>query len=48
MLAHVADNVGVVRALGEETATIVGHDWGSPIAATRRCCGRTSSPPRRC
>ncbi len=33
MLAHVADNVGVVRALGEETATIVGHDWGSPIAA---------------
>jgi pimeloyl-ACP methyl ester carboxylesterase len=34
MLAHVADNVGVVHALGEETATIVGHDWGSPIAAT--------------
>ncbi|MFF8785515.1 alpha/beta fold hydrolase [Streptomyces sp. NPDC015125] len=33
MLAHVADNVAVVRALGEETATIVGHDWGSPIAA---------------
>lgn len=34
MLAHVADNVGVVRALGEGTATIVGHDWGSTIAAT--------------
>ena len=34
MVAHVADNVGVVRALGEETAIIVGHDWGSPIAAT--------------
>ncbi|MEV0317086.1 alpha/beta fold hydrolase [Streptomyces sp. NPDC050658] len=33
MLAHVADNVGVVRALGEETATVVGHDWGSTIAA---------------
>ncbi|MEV2251009.1 alpha/beta hydrolase [Streptomyces sp. NPDC050147] len=33
MLAHVADNVGVVRALGEQTATIVGHDWGSSIAA---------------
>jgi len=33
MLAHVADNVGVVRALGEETATIVGHDWGAAIAA---------------
>lgn len=33
MLAHVGDNVGVVRALGEETAVVVGHDWGSPIAA---------------
>jgi pimeloyl-ACP methyl ester carboxylesterase len=33
MLAHVADDVGVVRALGERTAAIVGHDWGSPIAA---------------
>ncbi|MET8010176.1 alpha/beta hydrolase [Streptomyces sp. NPDC005271] len=33
MTAHVADNVGVVRALGEETAIVVGHDWGSPIAA---------------
>lgn len=33
MLAHVSDNAGVVRALGEETATIVGHDWGSNIAA---------------
>ncbi|MET7797040.1 alpha/beta fold hydrolase [Streptomyces decoyicus] len=33
MLAHVADNVAVVRALGEESAIIVGHDWGSPIAA---------------
>lgn len=33
MPAHVADNAGVVRALGEETATIVGHDWGSTIAA---------------
>ncbi|MEU0278692.1 alpha/beta hydrolase [Streptomyces sp. NPDC006195] len=33
MLAHVADNVGVVRALGEETAVVIGHDWGSTIAA---------------
>src|SRR5438270_785005 len=33
MLAHVADNLGVVGALGEETAAVVGHDWGSPIAA---------------
>jgi pimeloyl-ACP methyl ester carboxylesterase len=33
MLAHVADNVAVVRALGEQAAVIVGHDWGAPIAA---------------
>jgi pimeloyl-ACP methyl ester carboxylesterase len=33
MLELVADNVGVVRALGAEHAAIVGHDWGSPIAA---------------
>src|SRR5215207_10357129 len=34
MIAHVADNLGVVAALGEEQAVIVGHDWGSPIAST--------------
>jgi pimeloyl-ACP methyl ester carboxylesterase len=34
MLAMVADVVAVVRGLGHETATVVGHDWGSPIAAT--------------
>jgi pimeloyl-ACP methyl ester carboxylesterase len=28
-----ADMVGVLDALGESTATIVGHDWGSPVAA---------------
>ncbi|MFE4832174.1 alpha/beta fold hydrolase [Streptomyces sp. NPDC056672] len=33
MLDHIEDNVAVVRALGEETAVIVGHDWGSAIAA---------------
>jgi len=33
MLELVADNLGVVAALGEQTAVIVGHDWGSPIAA---------------
>jgi len=34
MLALVADNVGVVHALGERSAVVVGHDWGSPIAST--------------
>ncbi|UBU10558.1 alpha/beta fold hydrolase [Nonomuraea gerenzanensis] len=33
MLAHVADNAAVVRALGADSAVIVGHDWGSSIAA---------------
>jgi pimeloyl-ACP methyl ester carboxylesterase len=32
MLAHVGDNVAVVRALGAPTAVIVGDDWGSAIA----------------
>ena len=28
----VGDIVGLVRALGEEQAVIVGHDWGAPVA----------------
>lgn len=34
MVLHVADNVALVSALGEERAVIVGHDWGAPIAWT--------------
>lgn len=34
MLQHVSDNLGVLEALGVDRAVIVGHDWGSPIAAT--------------
>ncbi|MFF9478121.1 alpha/beta fold hydrolase [Streptomyces sp. NPDC014733] len=33
MAAHVADNAAVIRALGARDAVLVGHDWGSPIAA---------------
>ncbi|OKK17247.1 epoxide hydrolase [Streptomyces sp. CB00455] len=29
----VEDSVAVVRALGEDSAVVVGHDWGSAIAA---------------
>ncbi|MFF8991500.1 alpha/beta fold hydrolase [Streptomyces sp. NPDC014983] len=29
----VEDNVAVVHALGEESAVVVGHDWGSAIAS---------------
>ncbi|TVS14804.1 MAG: alpha/beta hydrolase [Gammaproteobacteria bacterium] len=32
MVQKVADVVGVVKALGGGPATIVGHDWGAPIA----------------
>ena len=28
-----SDMSGILDALGEETATIVGHDWGAPVAA---------------
>lgn len=31
-LHHVGDMVGLLDALGEETAVIVGHDWGAPVA----------------
>lgn len=34
MVRHVADNVGLVGALGHDTAIVVGHDWGAPIAWT--------------
>src|SRR5215216_1756635 len=32
MVRLIADNVGLVTALGEQQAAIVGHDWGAPIA----------------
>jgi pimeloyl-ACP methyl ester carboxylesterase len=32
MKNHVADALGILDALGEETAVIVGHDWGAPMA----------------
>ncbi|MCZ0998231.1 alpha/beta hydrolase [Streptomyces mirabilis] len=33
ILELVEDNVAVVKALGEESAIVVGHDWGANIAA---------------
>jgi pimeloyl-ACP methyl ester carboxylesterase len=32
LLHLVGDVVGLVAALGEKTAVIVGHDWGAPVA----------------
>jgi pimeloyl-ACP methyl ester carboxylesterase len=32
ILQLTGDIVGLVHALGEERATIVGHDWGAPVA----------------
>lgn len=34
MLHHAGDMVGLVHALGERQAVIVGHDWGAPAAWT--------------
>ncbi len=31
-LHHVGDMLGLLDALGAETAVIVGHDWGAPVA----------------
>jgi pimeloyl-ACP methyl ester carboxylesterase len=31
---RITELVGVVEALGETTATVVGHDWGAPVAWT--------------
>jgi pimeloyl-ACP methyl ester carboxylesterase len=32
ILSLVADIVGLVEALGEQQAVVVGHDWGAPVA----------------
>ena len=32
LLYLVGDIVGLVHALGEESAVVVGHDWGAPVA----------------
>ena len=32
ILQLTGDIVGLVQALGEERATIIGHDWGAPVA----------------
>jgi pimeloyl-ACP methyl ester carboxylesterase len=32
MTEMVADYAGIVEALGEKTAIVVGHDWGAPMA----------------
>jgi pimeloyl-ACP methyl ester carboxylesterase len=32
ILHLVGDVIGLIRALGEETAFVVGHDWGAPVA----------------
>src|SRR6201987_2854826 len=32
LLHLVGDMVGVLDALGEQTAVIAGHDWGGPVA----------------
>ncbi len=40
--ALVGDVVGVVHALGEKTAVVIGHDWGAPVAWTAACTRKCS------
>jgi len=53
ILHLVGDLVGLVRALGEQQAAVVGHDWGAPVACKiAGCDGRSAnsssrSSPRR-
>ena len=37
LLHLVGDMVGLLDALGERQAVIVGHDWGAPVAWHARC-----------
>lgn len=41
ILHLVGDVVGLMHALGEERAFVVGHDWGRRSRGTPRCCGPT-------
>jgi hypothetical protein len=43
LLHLVGDMVGLVDALGAESAVIAGHDWARPSPGTRRFC-RPGSP----
>ncbi|MFC5801876.1 alpha/beta fold hydrolase [Streptomyces formicae] len=55
LLHLVGDVVGLIHALGEERAVVVGHDWGGPVAWTTallrpdlvRGVAGLSVPPRR-
>ncbi|MGW3647067.1 alpha/beta fold hydrolase [Streptomyces sp. NPDC000878] len=56
ILHLVGDVVGLIHALGEETAYVVGHDWGAPVAwhtallrpdAVRGVAGLSVPPPFR-
>ena len=52
----VGDVVGLIRALGEQEAVVIGHDWGAPVAwhtallrpdIVRGVAGLSVPPPRR-
>jgi pimeloyl-ACP methyl ester carboxylesterase len=48
ILELTADIVGLIHALGEEQAIIVGHDWGGPLPVTVLCSVPTSSTQLPC
>ena len=45
ILQLTGDIVGLVHALGEERAFIVGHDWGARVAWTCACSGQICLTP---
>ena len=45
MASMTADMAGLIAALGEEQAVVIGHDWGRPSPGTRRCCIPARSAP---
>jgi pimeloyl-ACP methyl ester carboxylesterase len=48
-LCHLAgDIVALVKALGEERAAVIGHDWGAPSPGPVHCSGRISSARLAC
>lgn len=48
ILNLVGDVVGLVKSLGEERVTLIGHDWGLQSPLTLRCCAPTCFPCSAC
>lgn len=45
IVALTGDLAGLLDDIGAERAVMIGHDWGSPVVCTSRCCTRTGWRP---